>query len=177
MAQHNKDTGFAIESKGLSCGSLALNANIPTLAHVEEVYGRATVVAWLMVQIDAADALNNAKGYGDAARSDAAKMIYAKYKEVNVANMLQFFARFKMGEFSEQTARSSGVEKLLLALKCYNMQREDDVRRLQRQAEIDAAYLQRLEWERKAITYDEYVRGKRAAVAEGNQDDNRAEVR
>ena len=152
--------GLAVIRRGLTSGELALDGRIPTLAQVAEVYGEATATAWLKVQLDSIDAVQGANAFGETARQDAVKLIYARYKDVNVANLLQFFARYRLNEYYEQVAHIGGIQKLLTALRLYIITRDDDARRIARNRDIERAWQQRQEWERKAISYDEYVKTK-----------------
>lgn len=160
LTRHNPDVGLAVIRRGLTSGELALDGRIPTLAQVAEVYGEATATAWLKVQLDSIDAVQGANAFGETARQDAVKLIYARYKDVNVANLLQFFARYRLNEYYEQVAHIGGIQKLLTALRLYIITRDDDARRIARNRDIERAWQQRQEWERKAISYDEYVKTK-----------------
>lgn len=155
---HNPDVGTAIVREGYTCGHLALNESVPTLANVAEEYGDATVIAWLRIQLDAVDRVLGAKAMGELERYDAARLIYAKYRDMNVANLLQFFARYRLGEYAEATERIAGVQKILTALKLYNVTCNDDARRLEREREMQKGYEQRLEWEKKAVSYEEWLK-------------------
>jgi hypothetical protein len=157
MTVHNPDLGTALVRRGYTCGQLALNESIPTLAHVSEVYGNATAVAWLKVQLDAVDRVLGAKAFGELERFDAARLIAAKYRDMNVANLLQFFTRYKLGEYVEDVAHVGGIQKLMTALRLYSITCNDDVRRVAREREDSRNYEQRLEWEKNAISYDEWV--------------------
>lgn len=157
MTVHNPDLGTALVRRGYTCGQLALNESIPTLAHVSEVYGDATAVAWLKVQLDAVDRVLGAKAFGELERFDAARLIAAKYRDMNVANLLQFFTRYKLGEYVEDVAHVGGIQKLMTALRLYSITCNDDARRVAREREDSRNYEQRLEWEKNAISYDEWV--------------------
>ena len=160
MTAHSPDLGVALVRRGYTCGQLALNESIPTLANVAEVYGDATAVTWLKVQLDAVDRVLGAKAFGELERFDAARLIAAKYKEMNVANLLQFFTRYKLGEYVEATAHIGGVQKLMTALRLYSITAGDDARRVAREREDLRNYAQRLEWEKRAVSYEEYLKGK-----------------
>lgn len=151
---------LAVIRRGLTSGELALDERIPTLAQVAEIYGEATATAWLKVQLDSIDAVQGVNAFGETARQDAVKLIYARYKDVNVGNLMQFFARYRLNEFCEQVAHIGGVQKLLTALRLYIITRDDDARRIVRGLETERAWQQRQEWEKKAISYEEYLNTK-----------------
>lgn len=139
---------------------MARRTDVPTLANVAEVYDRATALAWLMVEVDTVDLAAGQKAFNDDARKDAAQLIFAKYADMNVAEFLLFFARYKLGEYHERTQHVGGVQRLLLALRLYRIQRDDDVRRLEREEVNLRAAHERAEWDKKAISYEEYLRQK-----------------
>ena len=163
LTAYNPDLGALIVRDGGTSGEVARNEKVPTLAAVAHVYDEATAVAWLMVEIDSVDATQGMSSYNEVARRDAAQMIFAKYADMNVSELLRFFTLFKLGEFHEQTSHVGGVQRLLLALRLYRIRRDDDIRRLEREEVNLAAAREREQWAAKAISYDEYVRTKNDA--------------
>lgn len=157
LARHNPDVGLAVVRLGTTSGELALNGRIPTLANVAEVYGAATVKVWLTVQLDSVDAVLGANAFGELAREEAVKLIMTGYKDVDVGNLLQFFARYKMGEYNEAVAHYGGVQKLMSALRLYLRTRDDDARRVARERDNEQAWRERQEREKRVISYEEYV--------------------
>lgn len=158
LAAHNPDVGIVIYQRGYTSGQLAMQPNIPTLAHIAEEYGEAAVISWLKIQVDSVDRLLGAKAFDELARTDAARLIYAEYKSMNVANMLLFFARYRIGEYVEAVANAGGgVYRIIAALRLYTSTMKDDIARLERRRDDDRMYAQRMEWSRKAISYDEWV--------------------
>ena len=160
LTRHNPDVGLAVIRIGKTSGELALDERIPTLAHVAEIYGEATATAWLKIQLDSIDAVLGVNAFGFMAREEAVKLIMTGYKDVNVGNLLQFFVRYKMGEYNEAVAHFGGVQKLMSALRLYLRTRDDDARRVARERDTERAWQTRLEWERKAISYEEYLKTK-----------------
>ena len=145
---------------GRTAGEIARREDIPTLAAVADVYDEATAIAWLAIEIDSVDAVQGANSYNDIARMDAARMIFARYSDMNVSELLRFFTQYKLGEFHEKTSHVGGVQRLLLALRLYRINRDDDVRRLEREEVNLAAAREREEWAARAISYDEYAKDK-----------------
>lgn len=160
LSSYNPDLGAQVLQSGRTSGEIARREDIPTLAAVAQVYDEATALAWLAIEIDAVDATQGASSYNDVARRDAARMIFSRYADLNVSELLRFFTLFKLGEFHEQTSHVGGVQKLLLALRLYRIRRDDDIRRLEREELNLAAAREREEWAAKAISYDEYVKSK-----------------
>ena len=160
LARHNPDVGLAVVKLGATSGKLALNERIPTLSHVAEVYGLATVKVWLTVQLDSVDAVLGANAFGELAREEAVKLIMTGYKDVNVGNLLQFFARYRVGDYNEAVAHYGGVQKLMTALRLYIKTRDDDARRIARERDTEKAWRERQEWAKRAINYEEYQRTK-----------------
>lgn len=160
LKAYNPDLGGVILRSGRTSGTVARNTNIPTLAAVAQVYDEATALAWLAIEIDAVDATQGASSYNDVARRDAARLIFSRYADMNVSELLRFFTLYKLGEFHEQTCHVGGIQRLLLALRLYRIRRDDDIRRLEREELNLAAAREREEWAAKAISYDEYVRTK-----------------
>jgi hypothetical protein len=160
MSSYTADFGAQLVCERYSSGALALDTRIPTVAHIAEFYGNATAVAWLKVAIDSVDNIFGSTANDNQLRTDVAKLILAKYKTMNVCNILQFFTRYKLGEYVEAVKHVSGAEKILTALRMYAITLADDARRLYRERYMERMYAQRLEWANKAISYDEYIKSK-----------------
>lgn len=168
FSRYNPDLGAVIEQNGMTAGRLAMNAHIPTLAHIAEFYSpsdgvrasSAAPIAWLKIQLDNLDAILGCNVFTDQARADAARLIYAKYKDMNLASLLQFFTRYKMGEYVEKVEHVGGIQKVMTALRLYHITMMDDARRIEREQRENAEYKKRLEWEKNAISYDEYIKNK-----------------
>ena len=156
----NPSVGARVVASGQSCGEIARRNDVPTLAAVADVYDEATAIAWLCIEIDSIDITQGAAAYSETARKDAAHLIFAKYADMNVAEFLLFFTRYKLGEFYERVQHTGGVQRLMLALRLYRIQRDDDVRRLEREEVNLKEARERAEWDKKAISYEEYLRQK-----------------
>lgn len=159
---------------GQTCGEMALRDDVPTLAAVASVYDEATAVAWLMIQIDSVDVAQGARAFDDLQRKDSARLMLAKYADMNVGEFLLFFGRYKLGEFHEQTEHVGGLQKLMLALRLYRIQRDADIRRIEREEHNLAAAREREEWARKAISYEQYLieKEKENDANQGRKNDN-----
>ena len=120
-----------------------------------KAYSEPVAITWLKIQLDSVDQTGFAS-LDEMSRAHLAKMIFAQYGNMNVANLLQFFGRYVLGTFSDDTRGMSGVLKLTTALGVYAKVVEADKARIMRNREIEEMYNQRMEWSRKAITYDEF---------------------
>lgn len=161
--------GAIVVRRALTSGQLRMREDIPTLEAVAHVYDAATAIAWLLIEIDSVDITGGVRALDETSRKDAARLIFAKYSDMNVAELLLFFNRYKLGEYHERVQHVGGVQRLLLALRYYCVQREEDVRRLEREEINLAAARQREERRKKAISYDEYKRQKAADAAAGGE--------
>lgn len=157
LKKHNPALAAVILRRGTACGELALNEAIPTLGHLAATYGEALPVAWLKVLLLDVENVLGVTAYPEAAVAETARQIYANYTAWNVGNILQFFGRYKAGEWAERLQHIPGMQRIMSALKIYGAIREDDVRRILREREREAACSQREEWRRKAVTHEEAV--------------------
>ena len=174
MEAYNPAVGARVMMLGQTCGEMALRDDVPTLAAVASVYDEATAVAWLMIQIDSVDVAQGARAFDDLQRKDSARLMLAKYADMNVGEFLLFFGRYKLGEFHEQTEHVGGLQKLMLALRLYRIQRDADIRRIEREEHNLAAAREREEWARKAISYEQYLieKEKENDANQGRKNDN-----
>lgn len=157
LTRANPRAADSIVASGVTAGQLAINPYIPTLAQVAEIYGESTALLWVKVQIDNIDSTQGARYWDEMVVRDMARLILAQYKDVNISNMLQFFARYKLGEYHERVSHIGGAQRLLAALRLYNDSMIDDVKRVQREEFYAQQAKQREEWAAKAITYEEYA--------------------
>lgn len=161
LTRCNPRAADTIIASGVTAGQLAVNPCNPTLAQVSEVYGDSTPLLWIKVQIDNIDSTQGARYWDETLVQDMARLIYAQYKDMSISNLLQFFARYKLGEYHERVSHIGGAQRLLAALRLYNETMIDDVKRIQREEFFAQQAQQREEWAVKAITYDEYAAGKK----------------
>ncbi len=157
LTRANPRAADSIVASGVTAGQLAINPYIPTLAQVAEIYGESTALLWVKIQIDNIDSTQGTRYWDKIVVRDMAQLIYAQYKGVNISNMLQFFARYKLGEYHERVSHIGGAQRLLAALRLYNDSMIDDVKRVQREEFYAQQAKQREEWAAKAITYEEYA--------------------
>lgn len=156
LTRCNPRAADSIIASGVTSGELALNPNIPTLADIASVYGTSTAVLWVKIQIDNIDNVGGARAISREVIEAVSRLIFAKYKNLNTSNLLQFFARYKIGDYNDATAYVGGAEKILVALRLYNLSLEDDVRRIMRDEYYAQQAVERERWQAAAITYDQY---------------------
>lgn len=157
LALYNPNVSEYILEKGCSCGSLAMNNDIPTLAHVAEQYGIATAIVWLKVELDCIDEILNLTPSDDV-RNAIARLIFSRYKHLNLAVLLLFFGRYKLGEYDDDVRYHHGPQRILVALQQYDKDVHDDMLRIEREQYYERMNAERDEWRRKAISYEEYVK-------------------
>lgn len=156
LTQHNPDVGIALVRRNTSAGMLAARDDIPTLEHLAVMYGISTPIAWIKILLDSIDSVLGMKSFSEQARSDAARLIYAKYKNMNVGNILHFAALYKLGEFAEKTEHIGGIQKVMTALRYYCIRANDAATALIRAQELQKEHDERCRRGINAISYDEY---------------------
>lgn len=158
LSLYNPSAGVRLLTKGYSSGRVALLSNIPTLTDVQANFGTETVVVWLTIQIDDIDNLSGSSMFHEQTRREAALLILSAYGDMTVAELLNFFARYKLGEYTQVTQYYGGLQKILIALRHYHTMRDDDLLRLEIEAERKKAEAEQST--RKCITYEEYLKTK-----------------
>lgn len=158
MNLYNPGLSEYILMKEYHSGTLAMNCSIPTLSHVSDQYGVAAAIAWLKIELNSLDEIFNIF-VSDDARNSVARLIFARYKHLNLAVLLLFFGRWKLGFYNNVPCRD-GVQKLLAALQQYDKSVSDDVARIEREQYFEQMNAERDEWRRKAISYEEYLKTK-----------------
>lgn len=127
---------------------------MPTLTDAQAKFGAETVVKWLTIQIDDIDNLSGNSMFHEQSRQETSLLILSAYGDMTIVELLNFFARYKIGEYTQATQYYGGLQKILIALRHYRQLRDDELFRLEREAEY-----QRKERERansKCISYEEY---------------------
>lgn len=157
LTKHNPAIAAMLLRRGTTCGEWALREDIPTLAHVAEVYGRDLATAWLKILLSDVENVLGTTAYPETAVEETARNIYANYADWNVANVLQFFGRYKSGEWAERMQHLPGLMRIMAALKVYAKTREEDMRRVLREREEAEGYRQREEWAKRAVSHEEAV--------------------
>lgn len=157
LALYNPNISEYIIERGYSCGSLAMNNAIPTLAHVVKQYGVAAAIVWVKIELDKIDEIND-RVTSDEVRFSVARLIISRYKHLNLAVLLLFFGRYKLGMYADDLQFHPGTQRVLIALQQYEKDVHDDVLRFERTQYYERMNAERDEWRRKAISYEEYIK-------------------
>lgn len=158
ITAYNPDRSANIIAKGYTPGEVALLADTPTLADVKTKFGSETAVKWLAIQIDSVDNIGGAKSFPKEERQSHASLILAAYSYLNIGEILLFFARYRLGDYSDIPV--GGLQKISVALQRYVEARNLDMRRIEREAYNREQEAMRREWAARAITYEEYLKSK-----------------
>ena len=96
--------------------------------------------------------------YPPEAKADTAGLLFSYYRDMNIAEFLLFFAKYKLGEYRHIYA--GGLEKVTCAFCEYRKQRDDELERIEREQEYERMEQERQRWRENAISYEEYLRTK-----------------
>lgn len=96
--------------------------------------------------------------FHEQSRQEISLLILSAYGDMTIAELLNFFARYKIGEYAQATQYYGGLQKVLIALRHYQQLRNDDLFRLECEAEYQRKEKERAT--RKCITYEEYLKTK-----------------
>lgn len=159
MAAYNPNLQEATIGRPLA--ELSGNRNIPTLATVGSAYGRGLARQWLAIQI------NNLNKYAEQGKGieawqieDLTGLLLAEYYWLNLAELIYFFGRFKIGKYGEFYG-AVGPMRIASALRTFvaerktaldNAGREENNRRLAEEYERH---------KQEAISYDEWQKIKK----------------
>ena len=157
---YNPVSANRLLAKGFSSGEIALLPRVPRLRDVATKYGQAIATKWIEIQLLNIDSLQGQTQFSAEAKLEASNLILSAYKDMTVAELLNFFARYKLGEFTEVTQYYGGIQKVLIALRHYRTMRDDDVIRIERDREYEQAEQERRARAYKCITYEEYLKTK-----------------
>ena len=140
---YNPVSANRLLAKGFSSGEIALLPRVPRLRDVATKYGQAIATKWIEIQLLNIDSLQGQTQFSAEAKLEASNLILSAYKDMTVAELLNFFARYKLGEFTEVTQYYGGIQKVLIALRHYRTMRDDDVIRIERDREYEQAEQER----------------------------------
>lgn len=160
LTMYNPSAGARLLSKNLSSGQVAKLDNIPRLCDVSGKYGQGVAAKWIDIQLLNIDTLQGQALFTPEAKAEVTSLILSAYGDMTIAELLNFFARYKIGEYTEATQYYGGIQKILIALRHYRTMRDDDLIRLERDQEYQRAEQERNERAGKCISYEEYQRTK-----------------
>jgi hypothetical protein len=155
---YNPSAGLRLLNKGYRSGEIALMPQMPRLCDIETKYGSALAHKWLEIQLLSLDTIQGSTSFSPEAKIETSQLILSAYGDFNLAELLNFFARYKLGEFTQVTQYYGGLQKILIALRHYRMMRNEDLARLEREEEKQKRDKEREEHDSRCITYDEYLK-------------------
>jgi hypothetical protein len=136
---------------------LSLNRDIPALVDVKNTYGEQTACQWLLVQLLS---LNNYTGVNngmtDAQVSELAYLILSNYYYLNLAEIMQFIAKFKLGIYG-QFYGSVDPLKITSALQTYIRDRNRSIDDAENERKRKERERQAEENRKNAVTYEQYL--------------------
>ena len=156
LVKHNTDLGANLMKARWTPGRLLLCENVPTLHDVAKVYGEATALSWLNVQLLSVDSVLGAMAFGDEALREGRTLIYAMYRNVSVVALALFFGQYKAGVFAKEVEKIGGIQKVMVALGGYMRRAQDEANKLIYERELEEEYRKRLSYGNTAV---ESVRG------------------
>lgn len=159
--KHNTDLGANLMKARWTPGRLLLRENAPTLHDVAKVYGEATALSWLNMQLLSVDSVLGAMAFGEEALREGRLLIYARYRNVPVVVLALFFGQYKVGDFAKEVEKIGGIQKVMVALGSYMRRAQDEANKLIYEEEIENDYKRRMSY----------------GVAAGNRTDSREEAR
>lgn len=151
LVKHNTDLGANLMKARWTPGRLLLCENAPTLYDVAKVYGEATAMSWLNVQLLSVDTVRGAMAFGDEALREGKTLMYAKYKNVQVCALALFFGQYKAGDFEKEVERIGGIQKVMVALGNYMRRAQDEANKLIYQRELEEEYKRRMSYGTTAV--------------------------
>ena len=151
LVKHNTDLGANLMKARWTPGRLLLRENAPTLHDVAKVYGEATALSWLNVQLLSVDSVLGSMAFGDEALREGRQLIYAKYRRVPVVALALFFGQYKAGDFAKAVEKIGGIQKVMVALSMYMQRAQDEANKLIYEQEIEADYKRRMSYGNTAV--------------------------
>ena len=151
LVKHNTDLGANLMKARWTPGRLLLRENAPTLHDVAKVYGEATALSWLNVQLLSVDSVLGAMAFGEEALREGRQLIYAKYMNVPVVALALFFGQYKAGDFAKEVEKIGGIQKVMVALGSYMRRAQDEANKLIYEQEIEEDYRRRMSYGNTAV--------------------------
>jgi hypothetical protein len=135
---------------------LSLNRDIPALVDVKNTYGEQTAYQWLLVQLLS---LNNYTGVNngmtDAQVSELAYLILGNYYYLNLAEIMQFIAKFKLGIYGQFYGTVDPL-KITSAMQTYIKERTASIDTKEREMERERKERLHKQWTQESITYEQW---------------------
>lgn len=171
MRDYNQDLQGKLLRIGTTHAGLAVNRNIPSLGLLSATYGDETPVEWLVIQFGSLNDFAEVRSkISDSQIYELANLVLSEYYYLNVAEILFFIGRFKIGYYGTFYG-SIDPMKITNALMQYVRERQQDMERyekeqyrIRREKEIQErgnnriSYVEYLELKQRAESGDEEAR-------------------
>lgn len=142
--------------------SLALNETIPSLAEVRTTFGSSTATRWITIHLMSLNDFSSSNGMSDNQLAELSAIILTNYYWLNLAEIMQFIAKFKLGIFGQFYGTVDPL-KITSALQLFIRHREESIdyhERNQKRIQDEQRWRQRKDG---AVTYEEYLKLKSLA--------------
>lgn len=136
---------------------LSLNTDIPALVDVKNTYGAQTAYQWLLIQLLSLNnyaGVNN--GMSDAQVKELAYLILYNYYYLNLAEIMQFIAKFKLGVYGQFYGYVDPL-KIASALQTYIRERKQSIDIVENEQKRKERERQAEENRKNAVKYEQYL--------------------
>lgn len=159
LAKYNPSTADHLLEKHYTPGKVAQLPDVPCLCDVATKWGKEIAVSWIEILLtNIEEKLGNGAIFTAEAKKDTASLLYSYYRDMNLAEVLLFFAWYKLNKFRD--LYTSGLDKISCAFALYREQRDEELERIEREQEHERMELERKRWQENAISYEEYLKTK-----------------
>lgn len=158
LAKYNPSTADHLLEKHYTPGRLALLPDVPCLCDVANRWGKEIAVSWLEILLTNVEEKLGNNTFLPEAKKDTASLLYSYYRDMNLAEILLFFAWYKLNKFRD--LYTSGLDKISCAFALYREQRDEELERIEREQEYERMEQERKRWQENAISYEEYLKTK-----------------
>lgn len=147
-----------IVKSGLTLAEISKKDIIPTLGLLSGTYGEETPLEWLRIQIGSLnDYAEQGRGITPAQLSELCSLILSEYYYLNLGEFCMFIARFKLGYYGDFFG-AIGPMKIVNSLRDFMRERISDIERYEREEKRMLDERMREEWQKTAISQEEYLR-------------------
>ena len=158
LAKYNPSTAGNLLEQGYTPGKVAQLPDVPCLCDVATKWGKDIAVSWLEILLTNVEEKLGNNTFLPEAKKDTASLLYSYYRDMNLAEILLFFAWYKLNKFRD--LYTSGLDKISCAFALYREQRDEELERIEREQEYERMELERKRWQENAISYEEYLKTK-----------------
>lgn len=148
----------SLQAKALGriTADLSLNDSIPSLGLVRSTYGEPTAIKWLTIQLMSLnDYAGVQNGMTDSQLSELSALLLEEYYYLNLAEFMQFFARFKLGRYGQFYGTVDPL-KITSAMQTYIKERTASIDVKERELERERREHQHKQWTQESITYEQW---------------------